>query len=141
MTLLSNELNWFARVDGFRQNGFYCDYSEQLDKPLDINEEDYRNVYTRLEKVRKICEGFFEVFANADYKEDFEEKLLQFNRKETYDFIEDILDNLRQSEDGVFDIIKNKFETSIPNFLKEYDEYNKANTLVKKYSNPVIQDL
>lgn len=77
LPLLINELDWFIKMDIFRQDGFYCDYDNHLKTPLNINENNYQEAIKRITKVREIGLLFIESYEAIN---DIDNKLIiKFN--------------------------------------------------------------
>lgn len=112
LVVLKNEFDWFSRVDIFRQDGFYCDYDEQLKNPISITEEDYRHVISRLEKVRLVGKALIDSFDTKDevYLEHIRKMKRDFKAKRFYDKIGESLATVRQSRESPFDLIKNSMK-------------------------------
>lgn len=108
LVVLKNEFDWFSRVDIFRQDGFYCDYEEQLKNPISITKEDYQHVISRLEKVRLVGKTLIESFDTTDkiYLDHFAKMKRDFMTNKLYDKIGESLATVRQSRDNPFDLIK-----------------------------------
>lgn len=56
------ESEWYAKAEYLRQSGFYVDYKGGLKSPLQISEQDYKDVLIRMGGVRSILELFKEAF-------------------------------------------------------------------------------
>lgn len=108
---LKREFDWFSQVDIFRQDGFYCDYDEQLKNPITISSYDYEQVIQRLEKVLKVGKEIILAFENQDEKltDQFKDIKRNFKQKKYYQHIENLLATVRQSRETPFDLIKKKF--------------------------------
>ena len=110
---LSTEFDWFAKVDIYRQQGFYSDYEDQLKTPIDIDTETYHQAITRLEKVRVVGLEIINSLISEDevYVNHFSETRRSLKRKKIYDQIGQSLAVLRQTRDNPFVVIKRYFET------------------------------
>jgi AbiV family abortive infection protein len=53
--MVKTELDWFAKIDLFRQDGFYSDFQDVYKDPIHISHEQYLEVIGRLRKVRMSC--------------------------------------------------------------------------------------
>lgn len=112
MVLLRQEFIWFSKIDIFRQDGFYCDYDEQLKNPIDIGEDDYKGLHFRLEKVRKVGKGLIDSFndqesALTEHVKKMKEDMIT---KNYYVFIGKALSKVRQTRGNPFEHIIKQFE-------------------------------
>jgi len=110
LVLIKEEFNWFSKVDVFRQDGFYCDYEEQLKNPIKITDIEYYGVIQRLERVRKIG---FEIIDSFNEQDEMTVKTLNylkqnFNQKNYYEKIGNSLTTLKKTRQNPFDFIKQK---------------------------------
>jgi len=106
--LLKKEFEWFAKVDIFRQDGFYCDYAEQLKNPITISSVDYEQVIIRLEKVRTVGKEIIEAFETADEAtiEQITQIKRDFKQKKYYEKFSRALTTVRQTRENPFELIK-----------------------------------
>ncbi|HJV19176.1 MAG TPA: AbiV family abortive infection protein [Sediminibacterium sp.] len=79
---LSNEMEWFSRIDIFRQDGFYSDYDVELKTPLIITKEQYIETMERLIRVRFAANEMMRALSNpekefSDELEKMQQKLVQ----------------------------------------------------------------
>jgi AbiV family abortive infection protein len=107
--LLLSELDWFASVDLFRQNGMYSDVRDRFLSPLEISEQDYRQVYRRLKKVKTVCRGIIEGAGdNPGVGEHIEKMKKDFRQKGYYDKIAAALASIKERKVDPFKEIKSK---------------------------------
>lgn len=108
MVLVKNEFDWFAKVDLFRQEGFYSDYENQLKSPISINENDYNQLILRLEKVRVVGRELISSFEskNPEAQKNRERLKMYFKDKQIYDKISNALNSTKQSKATPFEFIK-----------------------------------
>lgn len=109
---LTAEFEWFSKVDIYRQQGFYSDYEDQLQTPINIDAETYQQAFSRLEKVRAVglelitsLESSGELYVNH-----FNSMRRNLKQKKTYARIADSLAVLRQTRENPFAVIKKYFE-------------------------------
>ncbi|HLO59215.1 MAG TPA: AbiV family abortive infection protein [Bacteroidales bacterium] len=109
--VFKEEFIWFSNVDIFRQDGFYCDYKEQLKNPIKITNEDYLKVIQRLERVRKIGIVFIDSFNLEDEHTVSQLKITRhdFKRKKIYYQIGEALNLLRETKLSPFDLARQCF--------------------------------
>lgn len=109
--VLRKEFEWFSKADLFRQDGFYCDYDEQLKNPIAISLDDYQIVFQRLEKVRIFGKGIIDAFNSNEeiYNEQIERFRQDFRQKDYYTKIAYSLATLRQTKMSPFDLFKESF--------------------------------
>jgi hypothetical protein len=112
--VFKEEFNWFSKVDIFRQDGFYCDYDEQLKNPIKITYEDYLKVMQRLERVRKIGIAIIDSF---NIEDEFTVRQIQitrrdFKQKNIYQKIGEALNTIRETKQSPFDLAKQSFVDS-----------------------------
>jgi len=124
IVLLKREFEWFAKVDIFRQDGFYCDYVEQLKNPITISPIDYEQVIVRLEKVRTVGKGIIEAFDTTDEisNEQFAQIKRDFKQKKYYEKFSKALATVRQTRENPFDLIKKNISDSFPSLALVYNE-------------------
>jgi len=93
---LAKEFEWFSMLETFRQNGMYVDYQDQLKTPIAISENQYAELYSRLEKVRNVGLGLVETLNSNEelYVKHFESLRGQFIRDNYYEKIETALTQL-----------------------------------------------
>jgi AbiV family abortive infection protein len=114
---LKDEFEWFSKADFYRQDGFYCDYKEQLKSPIKITSEDYHQVYLRLDKVRIIARIIIESFETEEkfYKEHIEKLKLDFREKNYYDKIGSALIQINHTNEDPFDFIRKSISSILKN--------------------------
>jgi hypothetical protein len=107
--ILKEELDWFSKVNLFRQAGFY---SDGITTPLTITNIEYAETYKRLEKVKKIGLGFIDFYnlENTEMKEFIEETIIDWKRKRTYEGIASILESLKKQKRDPFSNLNNIFQ-------------------------------
>lgn len=111
LVLLEREFSWFSQVDVFRQDGFYSNYEEHLTNPITISKYDYKQVFQRLEKVRKVGAEIITAFEIKDESviENLKKVKIEFKQMKFYSHIEKSLAIIRQSRENPFDIVKSNF--------------------------------
>lgn len=102
---ISKEIVWFSKVDVLRQNGFYCDYDQQLVNPVHINETAYLEVKLKLSAVRFFGKQFMEI-ANNEAHAEVNYLLNEFNDKNLYQKIEALL--AKHKGNNLFELIEKK---------------------------------
>lgn len=109
---LGREFEWFAKVDVYRQQGFYSDYDEQLKTPIEIDSTTYQEALTRLEKVRVVGLGLIETLASSEdlYVNHFTHMRRNLKQNKVYQKIAASLATLRQTRENPFVVIKQYFE-------------------------------
>lgn len=110
--LIKEEFNWFSNVDVFRQDGFYCDYDDQLKNPIKITKDEYDGVFQRLERVKKVGIALIDGFNEQDelITEQFDIIKCDFKQNDVYKKIADFLAKMRKTRQSPFDLIKQSFE-------------------------------
>ena len=109
---MRKELDWFSKVDVFRQDGFYCDYEEQLKNPINIKHDDYISILKRLEKVRQVGIAVIDGY-NSEDKDTVEQLAIlrkEFKQNDHYRKIGDSLVKMRRTKQNPFDIIKQSLD-------------------------------
>jgi AbiV family abortive infection protein len=98
--VIRDEFNWFSKVDLFRQDAFYSDFSEELKSPLNISRETYIATISRLKRVRQIGHYLVEALNSNDaiYRDHFNNMQKMFNEENYYKKISLALIAWRQSE-------------------------------------------
>jgi AbiV family abortive infection protein len=109
---LKKEFEWFSKVDVLRQDGLYCDFDEQLKNPINISEEDYQQVFRRLEKVKEVGQIIIDSFTSHEYlyKDYIEQMKLDFRQNDIYQKISNALMKLRHSNENPFELIMKNIE-------------------------------
>jgi AbiV family abortive infection protein len=114
---IAKELEWFSKVDVLRQNGFYCDYDEQLINPIQISRTEYFEVLQKLEKVRKVGAELIRSFDSDDelIAEQLSKALKEFNENDRYKSIERFLDKVKGK--NLFTLFIDRMSKGIDDFL------------------------
>lgn len=122
---LKDEFEWFSNIDFIRQNGFYCDFEDQLINPIEISEDDYKQVAIRLNKVRIIGKSTIEAINDPNLNLNGHLNLLKNNLKESNAYAEmsKMLASIKKKGENPFDIIKRNAtnNTSSDSFLNSID--------------------
>lgn len=115
MWQLTEEFKWFAKLDVFRQEGFYVDYEEQLKTPIKISEEDYNGLVERLGKVRALGKSLIETLWSSEplYTDHFKKLSKNLIEKGAYQQMGEGLVRLNQTRENPFDVIKSHFSRTI----------------------------
>ena len=110
--LLRRELDWFSRVDLFRQEGFYCDYIDRLKNPITISPEDFLYARERLAKVRKFGKELIAAYnEDSDIMQEHVMKMkTDFETKGHYGKIEAALKFLKDARMLPFEFVKSKID-------------------------------
>lgn len=112
VVLIRQELSWFSKIDLFRQQGFYYDYSGTSQNPVKISENEFSQVKVRLEKVRVV--GLFiisELSKNdLEIEKQLQELKAEFKEAGYYLKIEKILEKLRAKRKKPFEALKENFD-------------------------------
>jgi len=98
---MAKEFEWFSMMETFRQDGLYVDYKDHLKTPIEITENQYREINSRLEKVRRVGLGLVEALNSNDelFVAHFDSLRKQFIKDKYYDKIESGLSQLAASRD------------------------------------------
>ena len=109
---LRRELNWFSKVDLFRQEGFYCDYKSTLKTPIQISETDFTEVIKRLEKVKSVGKGLIQALESDDeeYLKRFSDFIIDFKKNQYADKIANALAVIRKTRKPPFELLKEMFD-------------------------------
>ncbi|NOT91645.1 hypothetical protein [Ferruginibacter sp.] len=109
--ILRRELNWFSKVDLFRQRGFYCDYNDELKNPIQISEKEFREVVIRLEKVRNAGIFFLRELSKKEEEsqKQIEQLKIDFQTNNFYEAITKGLDSIKKSKMKPFEYLKDMF--------------------------------
>lgn len=105
---LAEEFDWFSRIDMFRQDGFYCDYKNQLKNPIEISENEYQQAILRLKIVRRFGNSIIESInsQNPDMMKRLNDLKINFIKNDYYGKIADALTSLKIKRESPFEIIK-----------------------------------
>lgn len=109
---IRNELEWFAKIDSFRQDSLYTDFIGDLKSPLDIDKTTHDNLVNKLSKVKNVCRYLFSVMSQPTYEGSIEiDKMKQeFKTKRYYDSVAVSLKNMQKSTKDPFQVIRSLFE-------------------------------
>lgn len=109
VVILKQELNWFSKIDLFRQRGFYCDYNNKLESPINVLKEDYEEVIIRLQRVRNAGIDFLEQLSKneTDSSTQVEQLKAEFKEKKLYEKITRGLELIKKSKNKPFEYLKN----------------------------------
>lgn len=99
------ELKWFSKIDIFRQDGFYCDYQDQLKNPLRITKNNYTELIDRLSKVRVAVNTLCEAFEVENMDEQIVNLRRDCIRKGYYNNIADSIKNMKMNRTDPFEWI------------------------------------
>ncbi len=110
LILLKKEFKWFSQVDVFRQDGFYCDYHEQLKTPISITKKDYDKLIVRLEKVKTIGTGLMESFSDEHNTETLQYIKKQLRKNNGYKGMETALASLSNTTESPFALVSKYFK-------------------------------
>ncbi|UOB17512.1 AbiV family abortive infection protein [Abyssalbus ytuae] len=69
-----SEILWFSNAEYLRQEGMYVDYDIVMKTPLDINKQDYQDVYYRINGMREFIVDFLPIFDERNEEGDLELK-------------------------------------------------------------------
>lgn len=107
---LKRELNWFSKVDLFRQEGFYCDYKASLKSPIQVSEIDFNEVIKRLEKVRHVGNSLIQAMETdqEEYIKQFSNFSSDFKKSQYADKIACALDGIKKTRKRPFELLKER---------------------------------
>ncbi len=103
------EVDWFSSMDALRKEGIYSDYKGQFKSPLAISEENYREVFQRLHKVRTFGKGLIDAVESDDVDLISKIKEIQrmFKDDGMYENVKQALNTVSTSDISIFDHLKN----------------------------------
>lgn len=84
------EIKWFSSAEYLRQEGMYVDYDDVLKTPLDIDEQDYNEVYVRVSAIKEFTTDFLTAFdekGEEEFKRQLKELQKQFITGQWYEKI------------------------------------------------------
>ncbi|MBS1651629.1 MAG: AbiV family abortive infection protein [Bacteroidetes bacterium] len=107
LALLKTEMIFFKNADLIRQIGFYVDYNEQVQSPQAMTKDTYKEIYQRMEKVKRFVKGLIDAYTPSDETMD---KLIAknkqlFNDEKYYKLIEDGLFKVKKTKSSPFDLL------------------------------------
>lgn len=104
---LSKEYQWFSKLEKTRQNGFYSDYLEMLQNPVNLDSQDYDHAIFRLAKVRYVGISIIDLLNTNDpvLIEHFTKIRSIFKNYKIYESIKVSLSKIRESKENIFDQI------------------------------------
>jgi hypothetical protein len=122
LVLIRKEFDWFSMLDIMRQDGFYCDYEDQLKNPIKISQDNYFKVIQRLEKVKNFGTILITSFNAQDdlIEEQINNMKRIFRQNGYYQKIEDTLTTIRKTKQSAFNLVKQSFGND--NFKKAIDK-------------------
>lgn len=106
---LKRELDWFLNMELSRSGGFYTDYEESLQSPLEVTETKYQEVILRLQLIWGIGRGVIQTLSenpSEEILEIVEETRKDLLEKEHYREIESFLVRLRKSRKKPLEFLK-----------------------------------
>lgn len=108
LLIFTTELEWFSRIDLFRQDGFYSNFNDQLNTPITLTEGDYFETMKRLVGVRFVTNQIIDIFFSTDefYKDELKKMRKEFNTNIFYSGIEKGITNVSLSNGDPFRFIK-----------------------------------
>ena len=121
LEFLINEINWFKDFDVFRQKGFYVDYNEKIETPLNASKSEYLSVKTRVDRVYN---SISELISELNYDNDRNAKALK-NMLETvrkhgiYEKIERFIKNVKYDKTNSLDYTLNSIQPLLNEIKKE----------------------
>ena len=108
---LSHEMEWFSKIDLFRQDGFYSDYDGELKTPIIITQETYIETMERLIRVRFAANEIMRVLQKPDehFLVEFNKMRKQFKQDQMYEKIGTGLQMVKQTKHDPFAFMKDWF--------------------------------
>ncbi|TMI63658.1 MAG: AbiV family abortive infection protein [Bacteroidetes bacterium] len=105
---IMREFRWFKGADLFRQEGFYCDYKDFLKTPLNVTEDEFKEVFKRLKKVRSIGKAIIAGFESdsSEIRDQLQKMKTEFRAKNHYLKITNGLKKLSESKQSPFEFIE-----------------------------------
>lgn len=105
--LLRKEFRWFSKLEKSRQSGFYYDFIDIPLNPITITEQNYIEVHSRLDKVRKIGLIAIDVLTNQDesFSEQLEQLKKDFKNKKYYENISNVIIKAKKKNKNIFEAI------------------------------------
>jgi len=106
--LLQKELDWFSKLERYRQNGFYYDYDND---PLSVTPTAYQIAFERLSKVRRIAILFIDTYRTIDpqNKEAFNQLLITVRAPKTREALGLLIKKVKRNKEESFDGLKEMF--------------------------------
>jgi AbiV len=105
---IKKEFYWFSQMEKIRQSGNHVDFDSQQKSPLEINADDYLEVYVRLNNVREVIIDFIKVYDSCD-----DEMLKQMNlvlsgikTENLYTLVQKSLVPITTGRKNPFDLVK-----------------------------------
>lgn len=104
---IKREFKFFAKIDLFRQDGFYSDYEDGLKSPLNVSEKDFKELMQRMEKVRFATKALIEYVSHptSEQTKSFDDLKAFLKKEKVYDKIGESLTKIRGSRENPFDQI------------------------------------
>lgn len=108
---LSNEMEWFSRIDLFRQDGFYSDYDRELKTPVIINKHNYIETMERLLRVHFAANEMMRAITNPEkeFSDELEKMQLKLLQDKMYDKISDGIAMVGRNRKAPFAFMKKWF--------------------------------
>ncbi|MBS1596165.1 MAG: AbiV family abortive infection protein [Bacteroidetes bacterium] len=128
---LREELILFSMIDELRQDGLYCDYSDNLKNPLNVSENEYSKIRMRLSKVKMLIESLILSCENQDGESYLSAAIKEVNPKPFYQLLESALKNINDDKNS-FGTFRNKLDNGLfemlnnPLFFYNAHELNDA---------------
>lgn len=105
------EGDWFARLESLRQTGFYCDYRDDLENPVDVTKEQYREVRKKLSQVRRVVLEIIDLINSGDPENNsiIGDLVRDFEEKNMYKQVQEDLKEVRGKD--LFQIMNEYFRS------------------------------
>jgi len=110
---LREEYEWFSKLEKTRQNGFYSDYFEMLQNPVNLDSQDYDQAIFRLAKVRYVGISIIDLINTSDEQliKHFDKIRRLFRDYMIYDKIGTSLSKIRETRGSIFEHISKSLAT------------------------------
>ncbi len=109
---LSQELEWFSKIDLFRQDGFYSDYDDTLKTPIIITRENFIETMERLIRVRFAASEIIRVLQRPteEFKQELKKMQEQFHQDNVYNCVASGLEMVKKKNNDPFGFIRSWFD-------------------------------
>ncbi len=110
ITIFLEEFTWFSKVELIRQQSTHVDLDEDIISPISLTSDDYQEVFSRMNNVKKLGTDFISSLTSDD--KDFNEQLAdlqkQFIDEDWYGKISSAIDLTKNGKRNPFGLIEKK---------------------------------
>lgn len=108
--IFQEEFKWFSKVEITRQQSTHVDLGEEIISPISLTSDDYQEVFSRMNNVKKLGSDFISSLTSDD--KDFNQQLAdlqkQFIDEDWYETISSFIESTKNGKKNPFGLIEKK---------------------------------